>query len=132
MHRLHAPVVYKLQSDAGVHARHSTISRRVVLLRCVRLSALCGLQRAATSAEQIRHSKDATLEMRDLHREAAVRALWEQAENATEKCRVRGLHAIEAETRVRRRQHQIVACAWSSKQQMALLRLSAPTVRVRR
>ena len=90
MHRLHAPVVYKLQSDAGVHARHSTISRRVVLLRCVRLSALCGLQRAATSAEQIRHSKDATLEMRDLHREAAVRALWEQAENATEKCRVSG------------------------------------------
>ena len=46
--------------------------------------------------------------------------------------RVRGLHAIEAETRVRRRQHQIVACAWIREQQMALLRLSAPTVRVRR
>ena len=44
--------------------------------------------------------------------------------------RVRGLHAIEAETRVWRRQHQSVACAWNSEEQMALLRLPAPTVRV--
>ena len=66
---------------------------------------------------------------------SALRALQTTSGRARERwtrSRVRGLHAIEAETRVWRRQHQSVACAWNSEEQMALLRLPAPTVRVRR
>ena len=90
MHCLHAPILCNLQRDPGLHARRRTVSRRVLLLRCLRLSALCKLQRAAASAKQIRRSKDAALEMSNLHREAAVRALREQAEYATQKCTVSG------------------------------------------
>ena len=64
---------------------------------------------------------------------SALRALQTTSGRARERwtrSRVRGLHAIEAETRVWRRQHQSVACAWNSEEQMALLRLPAPTVRV--